>query len=115
MSCICAVIGHLIGCRRSAVVEGIISEFQKERNGSHNYDSDSEGAKIYQMLETTEEPEFLMADMSPEQLMAFSAYKSKVEVGLEFTLKFISGKQNEYLTMSSFSTGKEAVRNGEIS
>lgn len=32
------------------------------------------------MLETAAEPEFLMADMSPEQLSSFVAYKSKLEV-----------------------------------
>ncbi|RDX88899.1 Protein BREAST CANCER SUSCEPTIBILITY 2-like B, partial [Mucuna pruriens] len=63
--------------RRSAVVDGIISEYQRERSHIY-YDSDSEGAKIYNMLETAEEPEFLMADMSPEQLSSFSAYKAKL-------------------------------------
>ncbi|RYR11482.1 hypothetical protein Ahy_B04g069004 isoform C [Arachis hypogaea] len=65
--------------RRSAVVESIISEYQKERSGLHTYDDcDSEGARIHNMLETAEEPEFLMADMSPEQLKCFSAYKAKL-------------------------------------
>ncbi|CAJ1921931.1 unnamed protein product, partial [Sphenostylis stenocarpa] len=62
---------------RCAVVDGIISEYQKERT-HFNYDSDSEGARIYNMLETAEEPEFLMADMSPEQLSSFAAYKAKL-------------------------------------
>ncbi|RDX82411.1 Protein BREAST CANCER SUSCEPTIBILITY 2-like B, partial [Mucuna pruriens] len=64
--------------RCSVVVDGIISEYEKERSHIY-YDSDSEGAKIYNMLETTEEPEFLMADMSPEQLSSISAYKAKLK------------------------------------
>lgn len=69
--------------RRSAVVDGIISEYQKE-SSYLNYDSESEGAKIYNMLETAEEPEFLMADMSAEQLNSFAAYKAKLNVRLCF-------------------------------
>ncbi|KAG2394339.1 Protein BREAST CANCER SUSCEPTIBILITY 2-like protein [Vigna angularis] len=68
---------ELYNQRRSAVVDGIISEYQKE-SSYINYDSDSEGAKIYNMLETAEEPEFLMADMSAEQLSSFAAYKAKL-------------------------------------
>ncbi|KHN39941.1 Breast cancer type 2 susceptibility protein like [Glycine soja] len=68
---------ELYNQRRSAVVDGIISEYQKERPHIY-YDSDSEGAKIYNMLETAEEPEFLMADMSPEQLNSFATYKAKL-------------------------------------
>ncbi|KEH25626.1 breast cancer type 2 susceptibility-like protein [Medicago truncatula] len=65
--------------RRSAVVDNIVSEYQKERTSSHVYDhDDSEGAKIYMMLETAAEPEFLMADMTPEQLRSFAAYKAKL-------------------------------------
>ncbi|KAK7260715.1 hypothetical protein RIF29_26988 [Crotalaria pallida] len=65
--------------RHSAVVEGVILEYQKERRGScMNDDSDSEGAKIYNMLEAAAEPEFLMADMSAEQLSSFAAYKAKL-------------------------------------
>ncbi|RHN69099.1 putative breast cancer type 2 susceptibility protein [Medicago truncatula] len=65
--------------RRSAVVDNIVSEYQKEMTGSHIYDyGNSEGAKIYKMLETAAEPEFLMADMTPEQLSSFAAYKAKL-------------------------------------
>ncbi|KAK7287026.1 hypothetical protein RJT34_22438 [Clitoria ternatea] len=65
--------------RRSAVVDGIISEYQNKGKSLHIYDdSESEGAKIYNMLETAEDPEFLMADMSPEQLNSFSAYQAKL-------------------------------------
>ncbi|XP_058787190.1 protein BREAST CANCER SUSCEPTIBILITY 2 homolog B-like [Vicia villosa] len=63
--------------RRSAVVDNIVSEYQKEGSGSHIY-GDSEGAKIYKMLETAAEPEFLMADMTPGQLSSFVAYKDKL-------------------------------------
>jgi breast cancer 2 susceptibility protein len=79
----CATTNHLYGVRRSAVVDNIVSEYQKERTGSHIYDyGDSEGAKIYKMLETAAEPEYLMADMSPEQLNSFAAYKAKLNVRL---------------------------------
>jgi breast cancer 2 susceptibility protein len=62
-------------------VDNIVSEYQKERAVSHVYDhDDSEGAKIYMMLETAAEPEFLMADMTPEQLRLFAAYKAKLNV-----------------------------------
>ncbi|WJX25236.1 hypothetical protein P8452_14298 [Trifolium repens] len=65
--------------RRSAVVDNIVSEYQNERTDSHIYDcDDSEGAKIYRMLETAAEPEYLMADMSLEQLNSFGAYKAKL-------------------------------------
>ncbi|RHN55782.1 putative breast cancer type 2 susceptibility protein [Medicago truncatula] len=65
--------------RCSAVVDNIVSEYQKERTSSHVYDhDDSEGAKIYMMLETAAEPEFLMADMTLEQLRSFAAYKAKL-------------------------------------
>lgn len=74
---------HLYGVRRSAVVDDIVSEYQKDIKGSHIYDyDDSEGAKIYKMLETAAEPEFLMADMTPEQLSSFAAYKAKLNVRL---------------------------------
>jgi hypothetical protein len=34
------------------------------------------------MLETVAEPEYLMADMSVEQLNSFGAYKAKINVSL---------------------------------
>ncbi|KAI5406542.1 protein BREAST CANCER SUSCEPTIBILITY 2 homolog A [Lathyrus oleraceus] len=65
--------------RRSDVVDNIVSEYQKEGSGSHIYDyGNSEGAKIYKMLETAAEPEFLMADMTPGQLSSFAAYNAKL-------------------------------------
>ncbi|MCI23512.1 breast cancer type 2 susceptibility protein, partial [Trifolium medium] len=102
----CAMTNHLYGIRRSAVVDNIVSEYQKERTGSHIYDyGDSEGAKIYKMLETAAEPEFLMADMSPEQLNSFAAYKAKLnairqsqmESSIEKALKD-SGLENREVT-----------------
>lgn len=73
----------MFGCRRATVVEGIISEFQRDIKGSHDYDDDDseEGAKILKILETAAEPEVLMAEMSPEQLTSFTTYQAKLEVG----------------------------------
>lgn len=70
------------GYRHSAVVEGIVSEFQREMKGPHTYnDSDSEeGAKILKILEAASEPEVIMAEMSPEQLTSFASYQAKLEV-----------------------------------
>ncbi|XVF08337.1 hypothetical protein REPUB_Repub06bG0218000 [Reevesia pubescens] len=66
--------------RCSVVVDHVISEYQRGINSSHIYnDSDSEGAKILNILETAAEPEVLMAEMSPEQLTSFATYKSKLE------------------------------------
>ncbi|ESQ47359.1 hypothetical protein EUTSA_v10027627mg [Eutrema salsugineum] len=66
--------------RRSALVEGLICEYERGINGVHSQnDTDSEGAKLYTLLETAAEPELLMADMSMEQLTSFAAYKSKFE------------------------------------
>ncbi|CAA0392660.1 unnamed protein product [Arabidopsis thaliana] len=67
--------------RRSALVEGIMCEYQRGINGVHSQnDTDSEeGAKIFKLLETAAEPEFLMAEMSPEQLRSFTTYKAKFE------------------------------------
>lgn len=73
-----------LGCRRSNVIEGIISEFQRGLEHSHLCnDSDSEGAKLLKILETATEPEILMAEMSSEQLKSFTKYRSKLEVGFE--------------------------------
>ncbi|XP_022766252.1 protein BREAST CANCER SUSCEPTIBILITY 2 homolog B-like [Durio zibethinus] len=66
--------------RCSVVVDHVISEYQRGINSCHIYnDSESEGAKILKILETAAEPEVLMAEMSPEQLTSFAAYKSKLE------------------------------------
>lgn len=68
--------------RRSALVEGIMCEYQRGINGVHSQnDTDSEeGAKVFKLLETAAEPELLMAEMSPEQLTSFTIYKAKFEV-----------------------------------
>ena len=75
-------IGFLFDCRRSTVVEGIISEFQRgTRDSCINNDSDGEeGAKIFKILETAAEPEVLMAEMTSEQLASFTSYQAKLEV-----------------------------------
>lgn len=79
---------HLYGIRRSDVVDNIVSEYQKEGSGSHIYDyGNSEGAKIYKMLETAAEPEFLMADMTPGQLSSFAAYNAKLNVRIYFCIR----------------------------
>lgn len=53
-----------------------------EQHDLSTHASDSEeGARIFKILETSAEPELLMADMSSEQLMTFSTYQSKQEVG----------------------------------
>ncbi|OMO97642.1 hypothetical protein COLO4_14461 [Corchorus olitorius] len=64
--------------RCSAVVDHVISEYQRGVDSIHN-DSESEGAQILRILETAAEPEVLMAEMSPEQLTSFATYKSKLE------------------------------------
>ncbi|WCJ27983.1 hypothetical protein M5689_009694 [Euphorbia peplus] len=73
---------QLYNQRRCAVVEGIVSDFQRGTKASNNYnDSDSEeGAKILKILETAAEPEVIMAEMSPEQLTSFASYQAKLEV-----------------------------------
>ncbi|KAK9196195.1 hypothetical protein WN943_004323 [Citrus x changshan-huyou] len=66
--------------RQSMVVEGIVSEFQRGNKDSHILnDSNSEGAKLFKMLETVAEPEVIMAEMSPEQLTSFATYQAKLE------------------------------------
>ncbi|KHG23348.1 Breast cancer type 2 susceptibility [Gossypium arboreum] len=66
--------------RCSVLVDHVISEYQRGVNSSHIHnDSESEGAKILRILETSAEPEVLMAEMSPEQLTSFATYKSKLE------------------------------------
>ncbi|KAL5742457.1 hypothetical protein ACOSP7_029189 [Xanthoceras sorbifolium] len=67
--------------RRSIIVEGTVSEFQRGTKSSHIFnDSDSEeGAKILKILETAAEPEVIMAEMSPEQLTSFATYQAKLE------------------------------------
>ncbi|KAK8561593.1 hypothetical protein V6N13_149242 [Hibiscus sabdariffa] len=74
--------------RCSVLVDHVISEYQRGANSSliHN-DSESEGAKILKILETSAEPEVLMAEMSPEQLTSFATYKSKLEATRQFEME----------------------------
>lgn len=57
-----------------------MSSFQKETEFDVGYDHESEGAKLMKLLETSAEPEVLMAGMSSKQLASFASYKSKLEV-----------------------------------
>lgn len=76
------VIDVSYGCRRSNVIEGIISEFQRGLEHTHTCNErDSEGAKLLRILETAAEPEVLMAEMSTDQLNSFTKYRAKLEVG----------------------------------
>ncbi|XP_022159315.1 protein BREAST CANCER SUSCEPTIBILITY 2 homolog B-like isoform X2 [Momordica charantia] len=66
--------------RRTAVIDGIVSEFQRGIKSSiYNENDSEEGAKIFKILETAAEPEVLMAEMSPEQLTSFATYQAKME------------------------------------
>ncbi|KAK3406815.1 hypothetical protein EUGRSUZ_K02953 [Eucalyptus grandis] len=75
-------IRQLYNQRRSLVIEGAVSEFQRStKDFLLSNDSDSEeGAKILKLLEMSAEPEVLMAEMSPDQLNSFAAYRSRLEV-----------------------------------
>lgn len=67
------------------VIESIVSEFQRGNTDSHVLnDSESEGAKLFKLLETAAEPEVIMAEMSPEQLSSFTTYQAKLEVDFIF-------------------------------
>ncbi|XP_008776286.1 protein BREAST CANCER SUSCEPTIBILITY 2 homolog B-like [Phoenix dactylifera] len=60
--------------RRSKIVDDIMSEQQDVFDNDNDSD---EGANILKILEAAAEPEVLMADMSSEQLISFSAYQAK--------------------------------------
>ncbi|KAM3250030.1 protein BREAST CANCER SUSCEPTIBILITY 2 B isoform X1 [Capsicum annuum] len=67
--------------RRSSIVEGVVSESQKEKKDAYigsDYES-KEGARILRILERAAEPELLMAEMTSEQLNLFSSYQAKLE------------------------------------
>lgn len=66
-------------CRRCNIAEAILSE---RIDVVADVDSNDEGAKLYKMLETAAEPEVLMADMTSQQLISFSAYQTKQNVCL---------------------------------
>ncbi|KNA09601.1 hypothetical protein SOVF_152150 isoform A [Spinacia oleracea] len=75
-----ASLTQLYNQRRSNVVEGLTSDFQRGLVGSCiENDYDNEGAKILKMLESAAEPELLMAEMSSEQLSLFSKYRAKID------------------------------------
>ncbi|KAL0709074.1 hypothetical protein Bca4012_016052 [Brassica carinata] len=75
--------------RRSALVEGLMCEYERGLNGVHSQnDTDSEeGAKVFKLLETASEPELLMAEMSLEQLSSFTTYKSKFEAAKQLQME----------------------------
>ncbi|RID67816.1 hypothetical protein BRARA_C00020 [Brassica rapa] len=75
--------------RRSALVEGLMCEYERGVNGVHSQnDTDSEeGAKVFKLLETASEPELLMAEMSLEQLTSFTTYKSKFEAAKQIQME----------------------------
>lgn len=72
---------QLYNQRRTVVIEGMMSEFQKGNKALHpGDDNDSEeGAKILKILQTAAEPEMLMAEMTSEQLASFTSYQAKLE------------------------------------
>ncbi|KAL0842783.1 hypothetical protein Bca101_016028 [Brassica carinata] len=74
---------------RSALVEGLMCEYERGLNGVHSQnDTDSEeGAKVFKLLETASEPELLMAEMSLEQLSSFTTYKSKFEAAKQLQME----------------------------
>lgn len=78
----------LFSCRRSDLIEGLICEYQGGINGgySHNDTDSKEGAKLFKLLESAAEPDFLMADMSMEELNCFNRYKEKFEVEYRVSL-----------------------------
>ncbi|KAL0716074.1 hypothetical protein Bca4012_065396 [Brassica carinata] len=71
--------------KRSDLIEGLICKYQGGLNGVHSQnDTDSkEGAKLFKLLESAAEPDFLMADMSMEELNCFNRYKEKFEAAME--------------------------------
>ncbi|KAJ0235023.1 Protein BREAST CANCER SUSCEPTIBILITY 2 B [Hirschfeldia incana] len=75
--------------RRSALVEGLMCEYERGVNGVHSQnDTDSEeGAKVFKLLKTASEPELLMAEMSLEQLTSFTTYKSKFEAAKQIQME----------------------------
>ncbi|XP_010451954.1 PREDICTED: protein BREAST CANCER SUSCEPTIBILITY 2 homolog B isoform X1 [Camelina sativa] len=75
--------------RRSALVEGLMCEYQRGVNGfnSQNDTGSEEGAKVFKLLETAAEPELLMAEMSPEQLTSFTTYKAKYEAAKQMKME----------------------------
>ncbi|KAL0662269.1 hypothetical protein Bca4012_099106 [Brassica carinata] len=75
----------LVTFMRSDLIEGLICENQGGINGfdSQNDTDSKEGAKLFRLLESAAEPDFLMADMSMEELNCFNRYKEKFEAAME--------------------------------
>ncbi|KAL4587138.1 hypothetical protein LXL04_000004 [Taraxacum kok-saghyz] len=68
---------QLYDYRRTTIVEGIMSEFQR---GFKSIEiDDEEGERISRILEKAAEPEVIMAEMTSEQLTCFASYQSKLE------------------------------------
>ncbi|KAF6146912.1 hypothetical protein GIB67_036631 [Kingdonia uniflora] len=69
---------QLYNQRRSTIAEGVVSDFP---NDIFSYCTDienaSEGEKIFKILESSAEPDVLMAEMSTEQLNSFATYQAK--------------------------------------
>ncbi|EPS74216.1 hypothetical protein M569_00535, partial [Genlisea aurea] len=70
---------QLYNQRRDFVVEGVVSAFQKEVDYDYHHDTESEGARLMRLLETTAEPEILMAGLSSKQLTSFVSYRAELE------------------------------------
>ncbi|KAL1804264.1 protein BREAST CANCER SUSCEPTIBILITY 2 homolog B-like isoform X2 [Daucus carota subsp. sativus] len=71
---------QLYNQRRSEVAEEVISELQRaDADILINSDGSEEAAKIFKILETSAEPEILMAGMSSKQLKSLSIYQAKLE------------------------------------
>ncbi|CAN6467440.1 unnamed protein product [Victoria cruziana] len=66
--------------KQSMVAEEIMSELHGENFGSSDVAEDeSEGAKIFKLLETAAEPEILMETLTEQQLIAYKNFQSKQE------------------------------------
>lgn len=78
-SIIVATLSFSFHCRRCSIAEAILAE---RIDVVADVDSNDEGAKLYKILETTAEPEVMMADMTSQQLISFSTYKTKQNVCL---------------------------------
>lgn len=53
-----------------------------QKNVPANCNDSEEGAKIFKILQSSAEPEVLMADMSSEQLASFCAYQTRQQVNI---------------------------------
>jgi len=78
-----------------------VSDFQKSGNDSYIADDhdNEEGARILKMLESVAEPEFLMAEMSVEQLTSLTKYQAKLEVSCQ---TLCSNGSLDFLTLVTY-------------